>query len=84
MAIYFEQLPGHSAGRRSSDPAVFTRTERMQPYRLTVDKFLDHAAKWFGAVEIVEADAGRAVARATYAHQAFGSLLSTSATRSFT
>ena len=20
----------------------------MQPYRLTVDKFLDHAAKWFG------------------------------------
>ena len=39
----------------------------MQPYRLTVDKFLDHAAKWFGAVEIVEADAGRVVARTTYA-----------------
>ena len=31
----------------------------MQPYRLTVDKFLDHAAKWFGDREIVEADAGR-------------------------
>jgi acyl-CoA synthetase (AMP-forming)/AMP-acid ligase II len=39
----------------------------MQPYRLTVDKFLDHAAKWFGNREIVEADAGRVVARTTYA-----------------
>ena len=39
----------------------------MQPYRLTVDKFLDHAAKWFGTREIVEADAGRVVARTTYA-----------------
>ena len=38
----------------------------MQPYRLTVDKFLDHAAKWFGAREIVEADGGRVVARTTY------------------
>ena len=33
--------------------------------RLTVDKFLDHAAKWFGDREIVEADAGRVVARTT-------------------
>jgi acyl-CoA synthetase (AMP-forming)/AMP-acid ligase II len=39
----------------------------MQPYRLTIDKFLDHAAKWFGDAEIVEADAGRVVARTTYA-----------------
>ena len=39
----------------------------MQPYRLTVDKFLDHAAKWFGDREIVEADCGRIVARTTYA-----------------
>jgi acyl-CoA synthetase (AMP-forming)/AMP-acid ligase II len=39
----------------------------MQPYRLTVDKFLDHAAKWFGTHEIVEADAGRVVVRTTYA-----------------
>ena len=39
----------------------------MQPYRLTVDKFLDHAAKWFGDREIVEADGGRVVARTTYA-----------------
>ena len=31
----------------------------MQDYSLTVDKFLDHAAKWFGGVEIVEAEAGR-------------------------
>jgi 3-(methylthio)propionyl---CoA ligase len=39
----------------------------MQPYQLTVDKFLDHAAKWFGDREIVEADAGRVVVRTTYA-----------------
>jgi len=39
----------------------------MQPYRLTIDKFLDHAAKWFGDREIVEADCGRVVVRTTYA-----------------
>jgi fatty-acyl-CoA synthase len=39
----------------------------MQPYGLTIDKFLDHAAKWFGDREIVEADAGRVVARFGYA-----------------
>lgn len=39
----------------------------MQAYRLTVDKFLDHAAKWFGDREIVEADAGRVVVRTTHA-----------------
>ena len=31
----------------------------MQSYALTVDKFLDHAAKWNGAREVVTADAGR-------------------------
>ena len=39
----------------------------MQSYGLTVDKFLDHAAKWFGDREIVEADAGRVAARIGYA-----------------
>jgi len=39
----------------------------MQSYKLTVDKFLDHAAKWFPAREVVEADSGRVVARAGYA-----------------
>ena len=39
----------------------------MQPYGLTIDKFLDHAAKWFGDAEIVEADAGRIVGRTSYA-----------------
>jgi acyl-CoA synthetase (AMP-forming)/AMP-acid ligase II len=38
----------------------------MQPYGLTVDKFLEHAAKWFGDRQIVEADAGRVCSRATY------------------
>jgi acyl-CoA synthetase (AMP-forming)/AMP-acid ligase II len=31
----------------------------MQSYALTVDKFLDHAAKWTGAREVVTAEAGR-------------------------
>jgi fatty-acyl-CoA synthase len=31
----------------------------MQTYALTVDKFLDHAAKWFGGREVVTAGAGR-------------------------
>lgn len=31
----------------------------MQSYALTVDKFLDHAAKWWGSREVVTADAGR-------------------------
>lgn len=39
----------------------------MQPYALTIDKFLDHAAKWFGGREIVEADAGQVCGRIDYA-----------------
>jgi 3-(methylthio)propionyl---CoA ligase len=39
----------------------------MQPYALTVDKFLDHAAKWSGGREIVSAQAGEPAARITYA-----------------
>ena len=39
----------------------------MQPYGLTVDKFLDHAAKWFHDREVVGAEAGQVRARATYA-----------------
>ncbi|MDR3470532.1 MAG: AMP-binding protein [Devosia sp.] len=39
----------------------------MQSYALTVDKFLDHAAKWSGAREIVTAEAGRAPRRTDYA-----------------
>jgi len=39
----------------------------MQSYSLTLDKFLDHAAKWSGAREIVTAEAGRAIARTGYA-----------------
>jgi acyl-CoA synthetase (AMP-forming)/AMP-acid ligase II len=31
----------------------------MQAYALTVDKFLDHAAKWWGKREVVTAEAGR-------------------------
>ena len=39
----------------------------MQAYSLTVDKFLDHAAKWSGSREVVTADAGQAVRRVGYA-----------------
>src|SRR5580698_4391026 len=31
----------------------------MQSYRLTIDRFLDHAAKWWGEREIVTAESGR-------------------------
>jgi 3-(methylthio)propionyl---CoA ligase len=39
----------------------------MQAYALTVDKFLDHAAKWAGDREIVTAHAGQAPRRIGYA-----------------
>src|SRR6201995_4377515 len=39
----------------------------MQPFALTVDKFLDHAAKWSSDREIVTAESGRAVLRVGYA-----------------
>jgi fatty-acyl-CoA synthase len=39
----------------------------MQSYGLTVDKFLDHAAKWFGEREVVEADGGQIARRIGYA-----------------
>jgi acyl-CoA synthetase (AMP-forming)/AMP-acid ligase II len=39
----------------------------MQAYALTVDKFLEHAAKWAGDREIVTAEAGYASRRTRYA-----------------
>ena len=39
----------------------------MQPYALTVDKFLDHAARWSGDREIVTAQGGQPAARTCYA-----------------
>ena len=39
----------------------------MQSYDLTVDKFLDHAARWHGDRQIVQADAGRSAASIGYA-----------------
>jgi acyl-CoA synthetase (AMP-forming)/AMP-acid ligase II len=39
----------------------------MQRFALTVDKFLDHAAKWSGDREIVTAEAGHAQRRTGYA-----------------
>jgi 3-(methylthio)propionyl---CoA ligase len=39
----------------------------MQSYGLTVDKFLDHAAKWSGEREVVTGRAGEAIGRIGYA-----------------
>ncbi|MGN6821031.1 MAG: AMP-binding protein [Sphingomonas sp.] len=39
----------------------------MQSYGLTIDKFLDHAAKWFHDSAIVGAEAGQVVTRSDYA-----------------
>jgi acyl-CoA synthetase (AMP-forming)/AMP-acid ligase II len=38
----------------------------MQSFALTVDKFLDHAAKWSGDREIVTAEAGQSIRRVGY------------------
>lgn len=39
----------------------------MQTYALTIDKFLDHAAKWSGNREVVTADLGEVASRVGYA-----------------
>jgi fatty-acyl-CoA synthase len=39
----------------------------MQPYELTVDKFLTHAARWHGDVEVVSCDIDGEVSRMGYA-----------------
>ncbi|MBN8816746.1 MAG: AMP-binding protein [Sphingomonas sp.] len=39
----------------------------MQRYDLTIDKFFDHAAKWFAGVDVIEADGGKVVRRDGYA-----------------
>ncbi|MFV3127056.1 AMP-binding protein [Niveispirillum sp. KHB5.9] len=39
----------------------------MQPYALTLDRFIDHAAKWHGATEVVTAGGGGITTRIGYA-----------------
>jgi fatty-acyl-CoA synthase len=39
----------------------------MQSFALTLDKFLEHAAKWHGQAEVVTGRQGRSVARTSYA-----------------
>jgi fatty-acyl-CoA synthase len=46
--------------------SLFSPILLMQAYPLTVDKFLDHAAKWAPDREIVTADAGKAIHRIGY------------------
>jgi 3-(methylthio)propionyl---CoA ligase len=42
-------------------------TRTMQRYALTVDKFLDHAAKWHGSSQVVSALPGQGASRVSYA-----------------
>jgi 3-(methylthio)propionyl---CoA ligase len=42
-------------------------TDGMQPYELTVDKFLTHAARWHGDVEVVSCDVEGGISRMRYA-----------------
>jgi fatty-acyl-CoA synthase len=46
---------------------LFQFESAMQAYSLTVDKFLDHAAKWYAASGIVSAAAGAVTGRLGYA-----------------
>lgn len=39
----------------------------MQPYALTLDRFIDHAAKWHGATQVVTAGGGGVTSRIGYA-----------------
>jgi fatty-acyl-CoA synthase len=39
----------------------------MQPYALTLNRFIDHAAKWHGAIEVVTGGSGGASTRTDYA-----------------
>ncbi|MFV3076803.1 AMP-binding protein [Niveispirillum fermenti] len=39
----------------------------MQPYALTLDRFIDHAAKWHGTTEVVTAGSGGVTGRIGYA-----------------
>src|SRR5689334_8461758 len=39
----------------------------MQPYALTLDRFIDHAAKWHGSTEVVTGGGNALSARTTYA-----------------
>lgn len=50
--------------RRSSTTASIAGA--MQPYALTLDRFIDHAAKWHGAVEVVTGGSGGVSARIGY------------------
>src|SRR3954471_19889979 len=69
----FDPDGGQPSGSSACPAARFPDPDRpdcdrfMQSYNLTVDKFLDHAAKWHGDRQIVEADAGRSAATIGYA-----------------
>src|SRR5512146_762008 len=57
-----------AGGGRDRDLAELQdMTGTMQRYALTVDKFLEHAAKWHGGAEVVSASPAGGISRRTYA-----------------
>ncbi len=56
-----------SNGDANAWTAGVAKTSPMQPFALTVDKFLVHAARWHGATEVVSRHASGAVRRSDYA-----------------
>jgi 3-(methylthio)propionyl---CoA ligase len=40
-----------------------SRAGAMQPYSLTLNRFIEHAAKWHGAVEVVSGGSGGVTTR---------------------
>ncbi len=60
-------MPSPSAAERPVAPGLGSMLDGMQAYELTVDKFLVHAARWHGDVEVVSCDTEGETTRMTYA-----------------
>lgn len=51
-------------------PSAFTGGDHMQPWSMTVDRLIDHAARWHGAQELVSREADGRIVRSTWAASA--------------
>jgi fatty-acyl-CoA synthase len=50
-----------------SIPSAFTGGDHMQPWPMTVDRLVTHAARWHGAAELVSREADGRIVRSTWA-----------------
>ena len=48
-------------------PSAFTGVDHMQPWSMTVDRLITHAARWHGARELVSREADGRIVRSTWA-----------------